>query len=1542
MRALGDFVGGRFLAPEGAPLVSMNPAREGEVVFETAWSAGRAAAACEAAAEAAPAWAALSLDARWAALVRFREAIAADAAGLAEAITLEMGKLRSESKVEVAALIGRFDLVLKQIKGELLGGPVPGFPDEVLTYRPHGVVGVIGPFNFPLHLCHAHVVPALLTGNAVVVKPSDLTPLCGQRYAEAAMKAGLPAGVLNVVLGGGAAGAALTASPRVRGLCFTGSWEVGHRILKDAIDRPELLVALEMGGKNTTIVLDDADIRHAAHDIVVGGYLTTGQRCTCTDRVLVQRSQLGPLLDALRPMVAGLSFGDPDDDRHFGGPLASRAALERFERVVEAGRRGGAEAIVPGGRIEGGAFARASLHLLPQGSHDAPGYTDAEIFGPDVGVEVVEDEQEAIAVLAASPFGLANSVFTARQERFDAVLAGVSCGLLNWNRTTNQASARLPFGGAGRSGNFRPAGSWAARNTVMPVATRTALPGDFDPDPKLRDALIPPNLDRLAAQHAAEEAEELARELVTSPRPMAICRPPGGRLPISDHWLARLYARGRMAKEKKPGVFDHLRSVGPWMVSVDDAPLSTLDSMSQTATVCAGFAEDEVVRAYTEGEFGHTSLRAGDTELGDDPAALDFARLLRGILPELPCVSFTGSGAEANEKAFALCRLASTRPGADRVLAFEGSFHGRTMMALHSTWNPSKRAPFEIPGHESTFAPFPLWENPMEPEPEAPEGFLAAAARGDLDALRAIGAQGDALLAAEVASLGCVHEALLTGRIFACTIEPMQSEGGDRYATARFFKALRLLTRHHAVSLIFDEVQCGFGLGGPFFWHTAFGLVDAEGAPDHPDAVVVAKRAQVGVCMSRFEDPEPSSAHPASLVRGRLHAQMMLGSSDWERVERAVWPRLQEVARRFPELVLSPRIRGFAFAFDLPTEALLAPFFNQRFWRGAVVFGAGDRTVRYRLSSAFGEAEIEMVFDAMRRSLAWLEAHPGKNPPVWEDLEPAPRAAGPSDIVYRVGAPAEADAVVPRIMALEARIFEPARRDPEATLRLGFEDPHGVAILAERGGELVGYAVGAPLERIEGKDGIRNAPMYDRHNTLHSIAISVDPSVQGAGVGMRLKIEQILRTRAMVGANGQPRYRYITGRNRVGYTDAMTRLNRRLGAYTVKVLTQQYGDPKGEAVYYRLPVRGGGPDPTMRPEPEGLSADLAGGIADPLSAPPASLVALEQGGGLRGATVTKITICNYITPAVVRATEWACALLPDHPHVYLTSGRDEAADKAIRTLRYHRKAANVALAFEGGYFGHTSSGARSLSDPSVHAQGPRFFEWPLLPHPADVGVEAAIAAIEAAAQAAGGPGRVLGLFTEVVQERTGRVIPAAFWPALRALRGATGLPLALFETATASWRSGLGAFASSGLPIDPDILAWWGGGQTGFVHLKPEVFIDKPLMMVSTWDGDELSMIRLHHQLRAARLLDLKPGLAAMARVDEAAADAGLTIRGMGLYRVIEASPTAAALKAAADARGLQLRAFSNGNLALIPHLDTAAADLDILIDLLGALRRPS
>jgi RHH-type proline utilization regulon transcriptional repressor/proline dehydrogenase/delta 1-pyrroline-5-carboxylate dehydrogenase len=262
--------------------------------------------------------------------------------------------------------------------------------------------------------------------------------------------------------------------------------------------------------------------------------------------------------------------------------------------------------------------------------------------------------------------------------------------------------------------------------------------------------------------------------------------------------------------------------------------------------------------------------------------------------------------------------------------------------------------------------------------------------------------------------------------------------------------------------------------------------------------------------------------------------------------------------------------------------------------------------------------------------------------------------------------------------------------------------------------------------------------------------------------------------------------------------------------------------------------------------------------------------------------------------------------------MYLTSSRDESLDKALRLIRSTRKQASIAIGMQGGYLGHTTGSARSLSDPDVHRGGPAHFAWPRVPHPALAGTAATIAALR---EAAGKKDNVLGFVYELVQERTGLVLPPDFVEALAKLRTEIDLPLIAIETTTHTYRSGKGAFLSHAMGLVPDVLVWWGGAQTGYLHTSARWFIGTPLALVSTWDGDELSLVRQHHQLRAARAIDVAAGGAALERV---LAKAGG--RGLGAYHVIDGSVADKLARAQ-----IRVRVLPNGKIAIAPPLDRLA-----------------
>ncbi len=472
----GDFIDGHFALPQSVSgeIDLEDPGDNDALMGAFPFSRAAVDAAVGAARRAYPRWRDAQPAERAALLRRFAELIKADGERLAEVIAREVGKPLWEARSEVAAMVSKVEITLGpglELVAER-GFEAAGGRTAHWQWHPRGVLAVLGPFNFPGHLSHGHIVPALATGNCVVLKPSERAPAVGQLYAELAERAGFPRGVMNLVQGDGEQGARLSVHPGVDGVLFTGSYAVGRRILEATLDQPHKLVALEMGGKNGVLVCADADLDAAACAIAFATCVTTGQRCSMTSRVIVQRAVAEPLIERLESIFERIAIGYALDEGVFMGPLISARARERHASVLEWAREEGAEPLVDGGPCEGprrGHYVRPTLHRVPALSRGL--YQTEEHFVPDAFVLEVDSLDEGIAALHASDYGLASSVFSADRASFERAYRETRVGILNWNTATVGASSELPFGGIGRSGNDRPAGVLSTLYCTYPVAS---------------------------------------------------------------------------------------------------------------------------------------------------------------------------------------------------------------------------------------------------------------------------------------------------------------------------------------------------------------------------------------------------------------------------------------------------------------------------------------------------------------------------------------------------------------------------------------------------------------------------------------------------------------------------------------------------------------------------------------------------------------------------------------------------------------------------------------------------------------------------------------------------------------------------------------------------------------------------------------------------------------------------------------------------------------------------------------------------------------
>jgi len=483
-----DLVGGDWITIPGDDIVSTAPAEPTNVIWQGTPTVGHVDHAVAAARAALPTWSGWAVDRRVAVLERFKSIATERVEELADLISLETGKAHWESLGEAKLIAGKVDITLED--AEHSGRRrVSGFEFELnptkrasCWFRPHGVMTVIGPFNFPAHLPNGHIIPALLLGNTIVFKPSEKTPAVGQLLAEmyhdALRAADAPAGVFNLVQGGVETSKRLTAHPDADGVLFTGSWPVGRAILEANLDHPGKIVALEMGGNNPALVMNDADLHQAVAESVRCAFNTTGQRCTCTRRLIVQEGVADRVIGAVVRASESLIVDTPDADPVFMGPIISEQAREAVFAFQRRLADTGGQVLLESKPVEGkaGWYLTPSVVRVPRFDIDTDDCgCDEEIFGPLLRISVVKTLDEGIGQANATRYGLAASIFTSDAGAIDRFRRESRAGCVNVNCGTAGASSKLPFGGLGFSGNHRPAGAFSHDYCAYPTAGMTEL-----------------------------------------------------------------------------------------------------------------------------------------------------------------------------------------------------------------------------------------------------------------------------------------------------------------------------------------------------------------------------------------------------------------------------------------------------------------------------------------------------------------------------------------------------------------------------------------------------------------------------------------------------------------------------------------------------------------------------------------------------------------------------------------------------------------------------------------------------------------------------------------------------------------------------------------------------------------------------------------------------------------------------------------------------------------------------------------------------------
>lgn len=416
-------------------------------------------------------WASKPVAVRIEALRRFVNVVRAKADAMADCIARETGKPLWEARTEVESVMNKVEISISAYTERTSQRRLEGNMGvkSALRHKPHGVLGVLGPYNFPAHLSNGHIVPALLAGNAVVFKPSEKTPATGAMLVECYHAAGIPSGVVRVLIGGPAEGKALAGHPDLDGLLFTGSARTGIALNRQFADTPGKILALEMGGNNPIVVWDTTDLHSAAVLVVQSAFLSAGQRCTAARRLIVKDGAHQPLIDEVKKLADRLIVGEPHaTPAPFMGPVIDNEVADGLEESFLA--------LV----LKGGQPIKQMERPLPDRPFLTPAIIDVtnvkdrpdiELFGPLLQVIRVATFEDALIEANATRYGLSASLIGGSPQLYDQFWANIRAGMVNWNRPTNGAPSNAPFGGVGLSGNHRPSAYYAADYCAYPVVS---------------------------------------------------------------------------------------------------------------------------------------------------------------------------------------------------------------------------------------------------------------------------------------------------------------------------------------------------------------------------------------------------------------------------------------------------------------------------------------------------------------------------------------------------------------------------------------------------------------------------------------------------------------------------------------------------------------------------------------------------------------------------------------------------------------------------------------------------------------------------------------------------------------------------------------------------------------------------------------------------------------------------------------------------------------------------------------------------------------